>query len=59
MPISLHLSYGQVQRLPRVNRLDALKYGDTQIPPGVIVGMEAYSMHTNEAALPDALRFKP
>ncbi|KAI0533596.1 cytochrome P450 [Xylaria digitata] len=55
----LRLSYGQVQRLPRVNRLGAWRYGDTEIPPGVIVGMDAYHMHTNETIFPDALEFKP
>ncbi|ROV92588.1 hypothetical protein VMCG_08927 [Cytospora schulzeri] len=56
---ALRLSYGQVQRLPRINRLGIWKYGDMEIPPGVTVGMDAYHMHTNETVFPDALEFKP
>ncbi|KAI0603273.1 cytochrome protein [Biscogniauxia sp. FL1348] len=56
---SLRLGYGQVQRLPRINRLGAWKYGDWIIPPGVIVGMDAYHMHTNEDIFPEPLEFKP
>lgn len=55
----LRLFYGQVQRLPRVNRLHAWKYGDWVIPPGLPVGMDAYHMHTNEDVFPEAQRFKP
>ncbi|TGJ77094.1 hypothetical protein E0Z10_g10785 [Xylaria hypoxylon] len=58
-PVGLRLSYGQVQRLPRINRLGALGYNGMEIPPGVIVGMDAYHMHTNETIFPDALEFKP
>ncbi|ROT38151.1 putative cytochrome P450 [Sodiomyces alkalinus F11] len=56
---SLRLSYGQVQRIPRVNRLHAWKYGDWVIPPGIPVGMDAYHMHTNENVFPEAQKFKP
>ncbi|KAI1083476.1 cytochrome P450 [Whalleya microplaca] len=55
----LRLGYGQVQRLPRVNRLGVWKYGDIKIPPGVIVGMDAYHMHTNETIFPMPLEFRP
>ena len=57
--IGLRLSYGQVQRLPRVNRLHAWKYGDWEIPPGVVVGMDAFHMHSNEKAFPEPLEFRP
>lgn len=48
----LRLSYGQVQRLPRVNRLHTWKYGDWEIPPGVAVGMDVYHMHTSPTIFP-------
>ncbi|KAF3490689.1 putative cytochrome P450 [Arthroderma uncinatum] len=56
---SLRLSYGQVQRIPRVNRLHAWKYGDWVIPPGVTVGMDAFHVHVNEDVYPEPLVFKP
>ncbi|KAK4142258.1 putative cytochrome P450 [Dichotomopilus funicola] len=56
---SLRVSYGQVQRIPRVNRLHAWKFKDWVIPPGIPVGMDAYHMHTNPEVFPDPLAFKP
>ena len=55
----LRVSYGQVQRIPRVNRLHAWKFKDWVIPPGIPVGMDAYHMHTNPEVFPDPLAFKP
>ncbi|KAI5920286.1 cytochrome P450 [Camillea tinctor] len=56
---SLRLSFGSVQRLPRVNRLSALKYHDMEIPPNVPIGMDAFHMHTNETIFPDPWEFQP
>ncbi|KAK9415508.1 putative Trichodiene oxygenase [Seiridium unicorne] len=56
---SLRLSFGSVQRLPRINRLVALNYHDQIIPPNVPVGMDAFHMHLNERIFPDPLEFKP
>ncbi|KAI1765520.1 cytochrome P450 [Hypoxylon sp. FL1150] len=56
---SLRLSYGSVQRSPRINRLHPWKFGAWVIPPGTAVGMDAYHMHTNEDIFPDPLAFCP
>ncbi|KAI0457469.1 cytochrome P450 [Xylaria acuta] len=56
---ALRLSYGSVQRLPRVNRLDSLKYGDWVIPPNTAVGMDAYHMHMNDKLFPNPTEFQP
>lgn len=56
---SLRLSYGSVQRSPRINRLHAWKHGSWVIPPGTAVGMDAYHMHTNEAIFPEPFAFRP
>ena len=55
----LRLGYGQVQRLPRINRLGTWKYKDWEIPSGATVGMDAYHMHSNPAIYPDPQAFKP
>lgn len=56
---SLRMSYGQVQSMPRINRLHAWKFNDWVIPPGVMVSMDAYSVHSNETVFPNALTFQP
>ncbi|KAF5844026.1 hypothetical protein GGP41_009352 [Bipolaris sorokiniana] len=56
---SLRMSYGQVQSLPRVNRLHPLHFNEWVIPAGVTVCMDAYSIHTNETVFPNALSFQP
>ncbi|KAK2017320.1 cytochrome protein [Colletotrichum eremochloae] len=56
---SLRLSYGQVQRIPRVNRLHAWQFREWEIAPGIPVGMDAYHMHSNEKIFPEPLAFKP
>lgn len=53
------MSYGQVQSLPRVNRLHPLHFNEWVIPAGVTVCMDAYSIHTNETVFPNALSFQP
>ncbi|KAF2231043.1 putative cytochrome P450 [Viridothelium virens] len=55
----LRLSYGQVQRIPRVNRLQSWRFGDWEIPPGVTVGMDAYHMHSKESIFPEPQTFRP
>ncbi|KAI0805613.1 cytochrome P450 [Xylaria sp. FL0064] len=56
---ALRLSFGSVQRLPRVNRLSALKYQDWTIPPNTAVSMDAYHMHMNETVFPNPTEFQP
>ncbi|GAP85658.1 putative cytochrome P450 [Rosellinia necatrix] len=55
----LRLSFGSVQRLPRVNRLGSWVYGDLVIPPNTPVSMDAYHNHTNAAVFPSPLEFRP
>ncbi|KAI5864077.1 cytochrome P450 [Durotheca rogersii] len=55
----LRLSFGSVQRLPRVNRLGALEYEQWKIPPNTPVSMDAYHIHTNEAIFPNPSAFRP
>ncbi|KAI0968596.1 cytochrome P450 [Xylaria arbuscula] len=56
---SLRLSFGSVQRLPRVNRLESMKYRSWTIPAGSAVSMDAYHMHTNPDIFPEPLEFVP
>ncbi|KAI0536737.1 cytochrome P450 [Xylaria digitata] len=56
---ALRLSFGSVQRLPRVSRLGSLKYKDWTIPPNTAVSMDAYHMHMNETVFPNATEFEP
>ncbi|RWA06192.1 hypothetical protein EKO27_g8918 [Xylaria grammica] len=56
---ALRLSFGSVQRLPRVNRLGSLKYQDWTIPPNTAVSMDAYHMHMNETVFPNPTEFQP
>ncbi|OTB04507.1 hypothetical protein M426DRAFT_320624 [Hypoxylon sp. CI-4A] len=55
----LRLSFGSVQRLPRVNRLWSLKYFDQEIPPNTPVAMDAFHMHMNEVIFPNPREFLP
>ncbi|KAF2188496.1 cytochrome P450 [Zopfia rhizophila CBS 207.26] len=56
---SLRMSYGQVQGMPRINRLHPWKFNEWVIPPGVLVSMDAYSVHSNETVFPNARAFQP
>ncbi|KAI0430941.1 cytochrome P450 [Xylaria sp. FL1042] len=56
---ALRLSFGSVQRLPRVNRLKEWVYGDMIIPRNTPVSMDAYHNHTNPVIFPSPLEFKP
>jgi len=56
---ALRMAYGQVQSLPRINRLHPLQFNEWIIPAGVTVCMDAYSIHTNETVFPNALTFQP
>ncbi|KAJ5505705.1 Cytochrome P450 [Penicillium expansum] len=56
---SLRLSFGSVQRLPRVHRNQTLTYGGWQIPAGTAVSMDAYHIHVNPDIFPDPHEFKP
>lgn len=48
-----------MQRLPRINRLHAWTFNEWTIPPGVVVSMDSYAMHTDETIFPCAQAFKP
>ncbi|KAK7973829.1 cytochrome P450 [Apiospora arundinis] len=56
---ALRLTFGSVQRLPRVNRLASIEYGNWEIPPNTPVSMDAYHMHMNETIFPEAKEFRP
>lgn len=57
--IGLRLSYGSVQRSPRINRLHAWEYGNWVIPAGTAVGMDSYHMHSNAEIFPEPFVFRP
>ncbi|KAL3437844.1 cytochrome P450 [Aspergillus tetrazonus] len=56
---SLRLSFGSVQRLPRVHRNRTLTYAKWEIPAGTAVSMDAYHIHVNPDIFPDPYEFKP
>ncbi|KAM7222665.1 Cytochrome P450 [Rhypophila decipiens] len=56
---ALRLSYGGVQRMPRINRHEQWLYKQWTIPAGVPVGMDNYHQHTDENIFPQANEFKP
>ncbi|KAI0434028.1 putative cytochrome P450 [Xylaria sp. FL1042] len=56
---SLRLSFGSVQRLPRVNRYEAMKYRSWTIPAGAAMSMDAYHMHMNPDIFPNPTEFIP
>jgi len=56
---ALRLSYGVVQRSPRIVPNSGLQYEDFTIPPGYIVGMDTFHMHHNEEIFPDSHAFIP
>ncbi|VUC27941.1 unnamed protein product [Clonostachys rosea] len=56
---SLRMSYGLVQRLPRINPRSPWQFGQYSIPPGTPVSMDAYHMHNNENIFPNCQTFKP
>nr|BDX35606.1 cytochrome P450 monooxygenase StrF [Stachybotrys sp.] len=55
----LRISYGDVERLSRINRIDAMTYKDWVIPAGVPVSMDAWHMHTNAEVFPEPDEFRP
>ncbi|KAG0651719.1 Cytochrome P450 monooxygenase [Hyphodiscus hymeniophilus] len=56
---SLRLSYGVVQRSPRVSPSQVIQYKGFAIPPGYAVGMDPVHMHHNEGVFPDSYAFQP
>lgn len=55
---ALRLSYGTVQRLPRVNRLGVCITA-LRSRPGIPVSMDAYHMHSSKTIFPEPLEFRP
>ena len=56
---SLRMALGLVQRLTRINKFEAWRYGEYEIPPGTPVGMDSFHMHTNPDIFPEPDRFRP
>ncbi|RDL42235.1 uncharacterized protein BP5553_02214 [Venustampulla echinocandica] len=56
---ALRLSYGIVQRSPRVSPEIGFQYKDIHIPPGFPVSMDNWHMHHNETVFPDSYTYKP
>jgi cytochrome P450 len=57
--VAIRLSYGTVQRSPRVSHHAPFIYGTWTIPPGVPVSMDTSSLHHNERTFPDSYAYKP
>ncbi|KAL4873378.1 hypothetical protein BDV12DRAFT_192363 [Aspergillus spectabilis] len=55
----LRLSYGVMRRLPRISPDVAIQYKQWSIPAGTLVGMAAYSLHTDPNVYPEPFKFKP
>ncbi|KAL9106903.1 MAG: hypothetical protein Q9227_008151 [Pyrenula ochraceoflavens] len=56
---ALRLSYGIVQRSPRVSDKSGFTYKSYYIPPGYPVSMDTYHMHHNEDVFPDSHTYNP
>ncbi|KAM7195360.1 putative cytochrome p450 protein [Naviculisporaceae sp. PSN 640] len=56
---ALRLSFGGVERMPRIDRHNELVYKQWVIPAGVAVGMDHYHQHTDERIFPQADQFIP
>ncbi|GKZ66598.1 hypothetical protein AnigIFM60653_002813 [Aspergillus niger] len=55
----IRMSYGIVQRSPRVSDKFPLIYKTWTIPAGTIISMDNYSVSHDEAIFPDSFTFKP
>ena len=55
----LRLSYGVVQRSPRVSPKRPVQYKSYTIPPGTAIGSDTYHMHHNERVFPDSHTYDP
>jgi cytochrome P450 len=58
-PVALRLSYGVVQRSPRVSADLGFTYKEWDIPAGFPVSMDNFHMHHNEEVFPDSYTYKP
>ncbi|OAA72450.1 alpha-1,3-mannosyltransferase [Cordyceps fumosorosea ARSEF 2679] len=56
---SCRLSFGPINRSPRVATHESLQYGVYTIPPGTPVSQSTYFVHTDESVFPDPLSFDP
>ena len=55
----LRLSYGIVQRSPRIAEDQAFQYQGYTIPPGTPISLDHYHMHHSESVFPDSHTYKP
>ncbi|RYP64882.1 hypothetical protein DL771_008559 [Monosporascus sp. 5C6A] len=57
--VFLRIGFGDVERLPRINRAGPWTYGNWVIPPGTPVSMDHYHMHMDERVYEDPEVFSP
>lgn len=55
----LRLSYGIVQRSPRVSDDQPFHYGKYTIPPGTPISLDHFHQHHSESVFPDSYTYKP
>lgn len=55
----IRLSYGAMARSQRISKHEVIQYKEWLIPPGVMVSLDTYHMHHDEAVYPDSFIFKP
>ncbi|RAH87352.1 cytochrome P450 [Aspergillus japonicus CBS 114.51] len=55
----IRLSYGVVQRGPRISDKFTLNYKSWVIPKNTAISMDIYSVHHDEAIFPDSFTYKP
>lgn len=55
----IRLSYGVVQRGPRISDKFTLSYKSWVIPKNTAISMDIYSVHHDEAIFPDSFTYKP
>ena len=57
--LGLRLSYGIVQRSPRISQDQAFHYQGYTIPAGTPISLDHFHMHHCESVFPDSYTFKP
>ncbi|KAL5419969.1 hypothetical protein PMIN06_003909 [Paraphaeosphaeria minitans] len=55
----IRLSYGAIARSQRISKHNPIKYNDWVIPPGVMVSLDTYHMHHDEAVFPQSHEYRP
>ena len=59
MKEGLRLSFALPTRLPRVVPKQGFAYPPCHLPPGTVVGVPNYELHTNPQTFPDPQNFRP